>query len=260
MKNFENKKIVISGGGSGIGKSLIATLYIEGVRDFAVIGRNIDKLKTLESEFTKANFLLFCGDISQVNDIREFTKVVENKWGSVDILVNNAGIVSAGLIENISDEDIIAQINTNVTGLILLTKYTLPLLKKSTEAAIVNVSSGLGLIGLAFYTPYAATKGAVKMFSESLRRELKDFPIHVTTLYPVGTDTPMMETADSKDLQSPDMVAQRTIEGLRNGDIDIILGDEASVKLNREHPLEFDKKAASMFDGLEKRTAHHRAM
>lgn len=260
MKNFENKKVVISGGGSGIGKSLIAELYKEGVKDFAVIGRNLDKLKALESEFPKADFLLFSGDVSQVKDIVEFTQAVENKWGSLDLLINNAGVVSAGLLENISDEDIVTQINTNVTGLILLTKYALPLLKKSTEAAIVNVSSGLALIGLPFYAPYAATKGAVKVFSEALRRELKDFPIQVTTLYPTGTDTPLMETANTDGLDSPEMVAQRTLAGLRNGDIDIILSDEASVKLNQENPLEFDKKAASMFDALAKRTANHRAM
>ena len=84
------------------------------------------------------------------------------KWGSIDLLINNAGVVSAGALESISDEDIVAQININVTGLILLTKYALPLLKKSNEAAIVNVSSGIALIGLPFYATYAATKGAVK--------------------------------------------------------------------------------------------------
>jgi short-subunit dehydrogenase len=260
MKTFKNKKVAISGGGSGIGKALIAALYKEGTRDFAVIGRNIDKLKALESEFTEANFLIFSGDISQVKDIREFTKEIENKWISLDLLINNAGVVSAGALEKISDEDIITQINTNVTGLILLTKYALPLLKKSQEAAIVNVSSGLALIGLPFYGPYAATKGAVKVFSEVMRRELKDFPVQVTTLYPTGTDTPMMETANTGKLHSPEMVALRAIEGLRNGDIDIILSNETDVKLNREHPLEFDKKSASMFDAMAKRTASHRSM
>ena len=73
-----------------------------------------------------------------------------------------------------------------------------------------------------FYGPYAATKGAVKLFSEVMRRELKDFPIQVATLYPTGTDTPMMKTANTGKLQSPEMVAQRAIEGLRSGDIDII--------------------------------------
>lgn len=260
MKDFENKKVVITGGGSGIGKSLIAELYKEGIKDFAVIGRNYEKLKTLEESFPECKFLLLGGDVSNIKDIREFINIVENKWGLIDLLINNAGIVSAGNIENISDEDIIAQVNTNVTGLILLTKYALPLLKKSDEAAIVNVSSGIALIGLPFYATYAATKGAVKMFSEALRRELKNYPIQVTTLYPTGTDTPMMTTANTENLHSPEMVAQRTIEGLRDNAIDVILSDEATVKLNRENPLEFDKKIASMFEALSKRSTNHRAM
>ena len=260
MKNFQNKKIAISGGGSGIGKSLIAELYKAGARDFAVIGRTEDKLKALESAFPKANFLLFSGDVSQTKYIKDFTKEVAEKWETLDLLINNAGIVSAGPIEDLSDDDIIAQINTNVTGLIIMTKYALPLLKKSPEAAILNVSSNLALIGLPFYATYAATKGAVKVFSEALRRELKDFPIQVATLYPTGTDTPMMETAKSESLHSPEMVAQRTLEGLQNNDIDIILGDEENIKLNRENPVQFDKKAASMYEALAKRTENHRAM
>ncbi|MGS0748725.1 SDR family NAD(P)-dependent oxidoreductase [Halpernia sp. GG3] len=171
MKNFQNKKIAISGGGSGIGKSLIAELYKAGARDFAVIGRTEEKLKALESEFPEADFLLFGGDVSQPKDLKDFIQKITEKWDALDFLINNAGIVSAGLIEDISDDDIIAQINTNVTGLILMTKYALPLLKKSPEAAILNVSSNLALIGLPFYATYAATKGAVKVFSEAFEKE-----------------------------------------------------------------------------------------
>lgn len=260
MKNFKNKKVAISGGGSGIGKSIIEDLYKAGTRDFAVISRTAEKLEALKSEFPEGNFLLFTGDVSQLKDIKSFTAEITNQWGELDILINNAGIVSAGSFVDSSDEDIIAQINTNVTGLILLTKYALPLLQKSAEAAILNVSSNLALTGLPFYVTYAATKAAVKVFSEALRRELKDFPIQVATLYPTGTDTPMMTSSQSEGLHSPEMVAQRALEGLINNDIDIILGDKNSIKLNREDPLEFDKKAATMFDALKKRTENHRSM
>jgi NADP-dependent 3-hydroxy acid dehydrogenase YdfG len=75
MKNFDHKKVVITGGGSGIGKSLIAELHKAGVKDFAVIGRNLEILKTLEEAFPEANFLLFGGDVSQAKDIREFVSI-----------------------------------------------------------------------------------------------------------------------------------------------------------------------------------------
>jgi short-subunit dehydrogenase len=260
MKNFENKNVVITGGGSGIGEKIIAELYDEGVKDFAVLGRSMEKLEALKKEFPKASFELYSGDLAKVEDIKEFVAIVEKKWGTVDILINNAGVVSAGSISSISDDDIIAQTNINVIGLILMTKHMLPLLKKSKEAALINVSSGLALISMPFYSPYSATKAAVKAFSESIRRELKDFPIQVVTLYPTGTDTPMMKSSNSGDLHSSEMVAKKLIEGIKNNEIDVILSDLDNVKLNRDHPLEFDKKAAAMFDAFKKRTEKHRSM
>ncbi|PKQ44722.1 SDR family NAD(P)-dependent oxidoreductase [Confluentibacter flavum] len=263
MKNFQNKKVVISGGGSGIGNAIINELYHKGTRDFAVIGRNVDKLKRLENDFPEAIFLLFQGDISKPNSIHEFVNVISNSWNTVDVLINNAGVVSAGSLESISDDDIVAQININVTGLILLTKHVLPLLKMSKEAAIVNVSSGLGLIGMPFYASYSATKGGVRLFSEAIRRELKDFPIQVITVYPTVTATPMMESAKTDAMDTPDLVAQQTIEGLQNNKIDVILGGDQrleDVKKNINDPKEFDKKAATMYEALLERTSNHRSM
>ena len=263
MQTFKDKKIIITGGGSGIGKAIIREFYQAGARDFAVIGRKPERLKALEADFPQAHFILFQGDVSQLEAIRQFSQSVKDTWGAADILINNAGVVSAGALETISDEDIIAQQSINVTGLILLTKYALPLLKKSTQAAIINVSSSIALIGLPFYTPYAAAKGGVKMFSEALRRELKDFPIHVMTVYPTATDTPMMQTAAMGAMDTPELVAEKTMQGLNENAIDVILGDEQhsdQVRLNWENPIEFDKKAATIYDALAERTVKHRAM
>ncbi len=241
-------------------KKIVAELYDEGVKDFAVLGGSMEKLEALKKQFPKAEFELYSGDLAKVEDIKEFVAIVEKKWGTVDILINNAGVVSAGSISSISDDDIIAQTNINVIGLILMTKHMLPLLKKSKEAALINVSSGLALISMPFYAPYSATKAAVRAFSESIRRELKDFPIQVVTLYPTGTDTPMMKSSNSGDLHSSEMVAKKLIDGIKNNEIDVILSDLDNVKLNRDHPLEFDKKAAAMFDAFKKRTEKHRSM
>src|ERR1700744_46510 len=140
--NFKEKKILITGGSSGIGKSIIAELYQLGAREIAVIGRDPEKFKKLAAEFPGVAFIYLKGDVASLDKIKEFAAELKAKWGKLDILINNAGVVSAGPLEQISDEDIIAQQNINVTGLILLTKYALPLLKESNEAAIMNVSSG----------------------------------------------------------------------------------------------------------------------
>lgn len=125
------------------------------------MGRTAEKLEALERDFPSVKFLKIQGDVSRLDDIKAATQTVKEEWGTLDILINNAGVVSAGLLEEISDEDIINQVNVNVTGLILLTKHLLPLLKESDEAALMNISSGLGYIGMPFYSVYAAIKAAI---------------------------------------------------------------------------------------------------
>ena len=263
MKNFEKKNILITGGSSGIGKALITEFHKNGASAFAVVGRDVDKMKTLETEFPKVEFIFIQADVSKLDDIKEIINSVKRKWKQIDILINNAGVVSAGALEDISDEDIIAQQNINSTGLILLTKHALPLLKKSEDSAIINISSGLGLIGMPFYATYAATKAAVKQFSEAMRRELKDLPMHIMTVYPTATDTPMMESASSKNMDTPKMVAEDTLKGLKNEEIDVIMGGKERKENNKENfknPLEFDKKVSFMYDSMKERASKHRSM
>lgn len=261
--NFEGKKILITGGSSGIGKALLAELHHLGAVDFAVVGRDGEKLKKLSKDFPKAHFTTLEADITDFKQIKSFVAHLEIRWGKLDMLINNAGVVSAGALEDISDEDIIAQLNINVTGLILLTKHALPLLKRSTEAVIMNVSSGLGVIGLPFYAPYAASKAAVKHFSEAIRRELKDYAIHVMTVYPTATNTPMMATAKAALMDTPEAVASNAIHGLVNGKIDVFMGGpqaEANRKMNSEEPLEYDKKVKDLYLAMQERAKSHRAM
>ena len=162
--DLKNKKVLISGGSAGIGKSLIKELVRHGVQDIAVMGRRKEPLEALKSEFASVNFLVIQGNVSEVADLDEAVSTIFQEWGELDILINNAGVVSAGLLTDLSDEDIINQININVTGLILLTKKSLDLLKKSKEGAIMNISSGYGYIAMPFYSVHAATKAAVRQF------------------------------------------------------------------------------------------------
>lgn len=260
---LSNKKIFITGGSAGIGKSLVEELSNYDVKQIAVMGRRADKLDALEKQFPAVEFLKIHGDVSRLNDVKQAEQVINEQWGALDILINNAGVVSAGLLEEISDKDIISQVNINVTGLILLTKHLLPMLKESSGGALVNVSSGLGYIARPFYSVYAATKAAVKHFSEGMRRELADFPIHVMTIFPTSTDTPMMETAKTGDMDSPQKVAKATIEGLRNKEIEVILGGQQrleDIKTNLNNPLKMDEKVNGLYESLRIRAKQHRSM
>ncbi|RBQ07911.1 SDR family NAD(P)-dependent oxidoreductase [Pedobacter miscanthi] len=261
--DFESKKILITGGSSGIGREMVKLLYQKGARDIAIVGRSMEKIDGFLEELPDARLHFLKGDVSNLTDIKNIYIAVKEIWGSLDILINNAGVVSAGPLEEISDEDIIAQQNINITGVILLTKYLLSLLKLTDDAALIFVSSGLGLIGMPFYAPYAASKAAVRQFAESLRRELKAFSIHVMTVYPVATDTPMMQTASTKSMDSPESVAVAAIQGLIDGEIDVKMGGEEILQnqqLNYENPLLFDEKVETMFEAMQVRASGHRSM
>lgn len=260
---LKNKKVLITGGSAGIGKALIGELARRGVQDIAVVGRRKEPLEGLRSDFPSVNFQAIQGDVAKAVELEKAIALLTETWGELDILINNAGVVSAGLLSELSDEDIISQININLTGLILLTKKALPLLKKSREGAIMNVSSGYGYIAMPFYSVYAATKAAVGQFSDAMRRELHQYPLHVMTVYPSATDTPMMKTAKVGAMDSPEDVAKAAVEGLLKKEINVIMGGqqrEEQIRMNFLEPKKIDEFAVAQFDALRERTQHHRSM
>ncbi len=263
VMDLKNKKVFITGGSAGIGKAMIKELLQRGAKNIAILGRKEAPMEKLEKEFSSANFLLIQGDVSQPKDIERGIALITRTWGELDILINNAGVVSAGLLSDLSDDDIIQQINVNLTGLILLTKKSLPLLKNSREGAIMNISSGYGYIAMPFYSVYAATKAAVQQFSDAMRRELHQYPLHVMTVYPSATDTNMMKTAKVGAMDSPEEVARLSIDGLISKEINVILGGEErkqQINLNFTHPRKMDEIAIENYENLEERTRRHRSM
>ena len=175
------------------------------------------------------------------------------------MLINNAGNVRAGRLETTELADIRTQIEVNLTEPILLTRAALPALRSSKEAAIVNVSSAIGLAGMPFYATYAATKAGIAHFGEALRRELFGEGIHVMTVYPGATDTPMMESTEAGpelgfEYEPAETVADALVEGLETGKIEVIRGGEARsamIAANREHPQEVDAQLSQMKEEAE---------
>lgn len=264
MENLAQKKILITGASAGIGKCMVSVLAQKGVTDLAVMGRRADALEALKTEFPQVNFLVIAADMGKPQDVRRAADQIQQTWGALDVLINNAGVVSAGPFEEISDEDVINLININLTGLVLLTKHLMPLLKNSSDGALMNVSSGLGYIAQPFYHVYAATKAAVRQLSDGLRREYHAYPLHVMTVYPTATDTPMMRGAQmEKAMDDPMMVAEKSIEGMINGEREVIFGGPQrleDIKTNHLEPEKIDEKAKANFEALRKRTETHRAM
>ncbi|WP_255702852.1 SDR family oxidoreductase [Antarcticibacterium sp. 1MA-6-2] len=113
--DFKDKKILITGGSSGIGKAIVKLLIQKGTNNIAIFGRKTAPMKELKTEFSSVNFLLIQGDVSNPEDLEKAISQITRQWGELDILINNAGVVSADLLSQSSDEDIIKQINVNLT-------------------------------------------------------------------------------------------------------------------------------------------------
>jgi NAD(P)-dependent dehydrogenase (short-subunit alcohol dehydrogenase family) len=137
-------------------------------------------------------------------------------------------------------------IEVNLTGPILLTRAALPALERSGDAVIVNISSGIDLIGVPFYTPYAAAKAGIAQFGEALRREVAEEGIRMLTICPTATEIPMMATSGMNPVggrDTPEAVARDSIEAIIDGRLEVIRGGadrKEMVKLNRNDPIAID--------------------
>ena len=181
------------------------------------------------------------------------------------MLVNNAGSVRAGRLEDVDADEVRSQIEINLIAPILLTQAALPALRKSGDAVVVNVSSGFGLVGMPFYAVYAATKAGIAHFGEALRRELFGEGVHVMTIYPGATETPMMDSNEAGpelgfEYESAEDVAEELVAGLEAGELEVVRGAEdrsAMTQMSREQPRQLDEQVASIKGDLEAAVANH---
>lgn len=154
--------------------------------------------------------------------------------------------------EATSEAEIEAMLTVDLLAPILPTRAAIPSLRASGRAMVVNVTSGIALVGAPFYATYAAAKAGLARFGEALLRELKGEGIHVLTVYPGGTDTPMMKT----NWAGPDLGfgrasagAEATIEGIEADAFDVIRGGETRaqmIALNRDNPAAIDERMLRM--------------
>ncbi|MFC7396902.1 SDR family NAD(P)-dependent oxidoreductase [Chelatococcus sp. GCM10030263] len=259
------KHVLITGGTSGIGLATAHALIAKGAKVF-VTGRRQEVLDAALRELESASGV--AADVATREGRSATLAKGTETLGGLDILINNAGGVRAGRLENTSEEEIEAMVAVDLLAPILLTRAALPALRASGEAAVVNVASGIALVGAPFYATYAAVKAGLAHFGEALRRELKGEGIHVMTAYPGGTDTPMMksnragpELGFSREPASA--VAQAIIEGIEANAFEVIRGGEARAKmiaLNRDDPAAVDERFLSLKPALEDAVKDHAAL
>lgn len=267
--NIAGKRILITGGSSGIGYALAQTLLAKHAR-VAISGRRAEvvaeAIHTLQTEGAEVHGIT--ADVATTEGRAATLKQAVSALGGLDVLVNNAGGVRAGRLENTGEPELQAMIEVGLTAPILLTRAALPVLRQSGEATVVNVSSGIALVGVPFYATYAAVKAGLAHFGEALRRELKGEGIHVLTVYPGGTDTPMMKSNRAgPDLgfsrEPAEAVADAIATAIETGTFAVVRGGETRaqmIALNREDPAAVDARFLGMKPTLEEAVKDHSAL
>lgn len=179
------KSIVITGSSSGIGKATAKYFAEQGWKVAATMRKPENETELNQIK----NVSLYALDVTDDSSIANATRQILNDFGTVDVLLNNAGYAVAGSFEAATTEQIHTQFNTNVFGLMSVTRAFLPHFRANQAGVILNVSSIGGLITFPLISLYHSTKWAVEGFSESLSYELGEFGIQVKIIEPGGVDT-----------------------------------------------------------------------
>jgi uncharacterized oxidoreductase len=196
MKTTDNT-ILITGGGSGIGRGLAEAFHRLG-NQVVIAGRGQKSL----DETTAANpgIKSLTLDVSDAKSIQSFAEKIATDYPPLNVLINMAGIMQPENLlgaPNLSTTE--KTITTNLLGPIRLTSALLPLLQKQPRATIMNVSSGLAFVPLAMTPTYCATKAAIHSYTQSLRYQLKATNVEVIELIPPYVQTTLMGDQQAED-------------------------------------------------------------
>jgi NADP-dependent 3-hydroxy acid dehydrogenase YdfG len=187
---------VITGASSGIGAATARALAACGFQP--VLGaRRVERVREVAVETGGTGHEL---DVTDAASIDAFVAEVERTAGRIDLLVNNAGLaLGMDPIESIEDDDVIRMWETNVLGLLRMTRAALPLIRRSDRGHVVNVGSVAGFDNYKGGAGYTASKHAVRAITQTLRLELNGEPIRVTEVAPGLTETEFAQVRFSGD-------------------------------------------------------------
>lgn len=177
---------VVTGGSKGLGLAMAAGLASAGA-DVALVSRHLDEAAAAADRVATTFGKRAIGiqaDVASETDVTAMADHVIRKLGRIDILINSAGINRRGPIDQLGTEDFREVMRVNVDGTWLATRAVVPHMKERKSGRIINLSSALGVVGLADRTPYCASKGAVVQLTRALAAELAPFQITANAILP----------------------------------------------------------------------------
>ncbi len=246
MKQLAGRVAVVTGAGGGIGRAISRRLAEAGF-DLALVDIAAPQLDETAASLASygRNVSTHIADVSNAEQMFALPPAVVAAHGAVHVLVNNAGVTGIGRFESESLEDLQWIVGINLWGVVYGCKAFLPLLQEADEAHIVNLSSMAALVGIPLTASYSMTKGGVRMLSESLRAELRDSNIGVTSVHPGAINTEIIRSARGANAQqlremsdsrwrglimrSPDAVARKVVRAIRHDRARILVGPDAAL-------------------------------
>src|SRR5687768_1469537 len=182
--SFEGRVVVITGGSRGLGLVMARQLAAEGAR-LGLLARDEGELARARAQLPpEAEVLAIRCDVRRRGDVRAAMAQILEKWTAVDVLINNAGVIQVGPLEHMTEADFENAMATHFWGPMHLLNEALPAMRRRGFGRIVNISSIGGKIALPHMSPYCASKFALVGLSDSIRSELAQHGIRVTTVCP----------------------------------------------------------------------------
>lgn len=235
----QGKVVVVTGGGSGIGRALVLRLLSKGARVAAVDLNAASLQETAQLAQAAERLSTHVLNITQREAVEALPAEVMARHGVVDGLINNAGIIQPFVRVNDLDYSAIERVmNVNFYGTLYMTKAFLPHLLQRPEAHIVNISSMGGFLPVPGQSVYGASKAAVKLLSEGLFAELLDTPVRVTVVFPgaVATNITANSGVEIRAAEGrrpaarplePERAAQIIVEGMEQNRFRVLVGSDA---------------------------------
>ena len=178
---MSGRTVIVTGASSGIGEATARAFGRAGDR-VVLAARRVDRLNQLAWELPDS--LVVAADLTRGEDVALVAESALTRYGTIDVLVNNAGLGRYDWLERLPEDDILAQIQVNLTAPILLARAVLPAMQAQRRGVIINVCSVAGKIATPTTTIYNTTKFGLDGFSEALRREVRPQGIYVCAIYP----------------------------------------------------------------------------
>jgi NAD(P)-dependent dehydrogenase (short-subunit alcohol dehydrogenase family) len=186
------KTIFITGASRGFGR-IWAEAFLERGDNVVAAVRNPEALTELTKEFS-SNLLVLKLDVTDRKRSFEAIEAAKTHFGRIDVLINNAGYGHVGAVEELNEQDVRAQLETNVLGSLWTIQAVLPIMRQQNSGQIIQLSSALGLNTVSLMGLYSASKFAVEGLTETLAAEVSGFGIKVTILEPGGYSTDFFGT------------------------------------------------------------------